>query len=328
MIYKETPINGIVLGLAGFATYSCHDVLIKYLTGLYNPVQIIFFSVLFGFPLLTLYLLRNPKTGSLWPHHPFKMLVRVFSISIAAVSAFYTFSVLPLTQTYALLFLTPIIITALSVPFLGEFVGFRRWSAIVVGFLGVLVVIQPGIIDFNYGHLTGLIAVLAAAINAVITRKIGQKEKMSVMLLYPMLGNFFIMSTLLPFVYKPMPFLHLGGVSLISLLGFFAMFLIVSAFRSANAVIIAPMQYSQILWAALFGYLFFNEKLTVALLIGSSLVIISGLYIVKREWDKEQSLKPVLSDINARIDSGLRPRFAITSSFTEDLKKSDSTLKP
>ena len=308
------------MSLVGFALYSTHDVVIKYLGAFYSPFQILFFSVLFSFPLVTLYIVRNPRTGSLWPHYPFLMLIRVLAISLTGFCAFSAFSVLPLAQTYALLFLTPILITTLSIPILGEPVGLHRWCAILVGFIGVLVVLEPNSTALNVGHLACLGAVLASATNALITRKIGQREKISVMLIYPLIGNFLIMGLVLPLVYEPMPLAHLGGIALISLLGFSAMFCITIAFKEASAGVVAPMQYSQIIWAGIFGSMFFEQNLTWTFVGGAILIISSGLYIVRREWTRTDSLRPVLSTGTFRPDSGLRPRFLAVPRHSNTLK--------
>ena len=318
---KQSSANGAILSLVGFGLYSTHDVVVKYLGGFYTPFQILFFSVLFSFPLVTLYILRNPRTGSLWPHHPVQMGIRVLATSLSGLCTFYAFSVLPLAQTYALLFLTPILITVLSIPVLGERVGIHRGLSVLVGFIGVLIVLQPGEVSFTLGHVAGLGGVVGAATNSLITRRIGQREKMSVMLIYPMMGNFLIMGLILPFVYVPMPLLHLGSIVVLAVLAFLAMFFIVSAFQNANAAIIAPMQYSQIVWAGFFGLVLFGDQVTQSLVIGSALIIGSGLYIVKRELSQKQSLQPVLSDATFRPDSGLRPRFAISHSFFKRFKR-------
>ena len=128
---------------------------------------------------------------------------------------------------------------------LGEKVGLHRGLSVLSGFIGVLIVLQPTTSSFTAGHLSGIMAAIAAAVNSLITRRIGQKEKTAVMLLYPMFGNFILMGAVLPFVYVPMPIPHLGGVALISCLGFMAMFCIVGAYKGSNASVIAPMQYSQ-----------------------------------------------------------------------------------
>ena len=94
-----------------------------------------------------------------------------------------------------------------------------------------------------------------------------------------------------------------------------AMFCIVGAYKAASASVIAPMQYSQILWAGFFGFLFFGDQISFSFLGGAGLIILSGLYIVKREWDQGRSLKPVLSNGTFRPDIGLRPRFALFEFF-------------
>ena len=315
MAQSRSSLNGALLALSGFALYATHDAVIKHLGGFYSPFQILFFSVLFSFPLVNVYIISNRRTGSLWPHYPLLMLVRVLAISMTGFCAFFAFSVLPLTQAYALLFLTPILITTLSIPVLGESVGLHRWAAILVGFIGVLVVLNPNATELSAGHLACLGAVGASATNSIITRKIGQREKTSVMLIYPLIGNVLIMGLVLPFVYEPMPLAHLGSIGLISMLGILAMFCITLALKQANAGIVAPMQYSQIIWAGIFGSLFFEQNLTGSFILGAALIVASGLYIVRREWTRTDSLQPVLSSGAFRPDSGLRPKFMLSRVF-------------
>ena len=207
---------------------------------------------------------------------------------------------------------------------MGEQVGIHRGLSVVVGFVGVLIVLQPTTGSFIIGHLSGIIAAVTAAINSLITRKIGQKEKTSVMLLYPMFGNFILMGAILPFVYVPMPISHLGAIAMISLLGFVAMFCIVGAYKASNASVIAPMQYSHILWAGFFGMLLFDENISQSFIIGAALIIANGLYIVKREWNQNRSLQPVLGNGTFRPDTGLRPRFALLEFF---FKKPEAACK-
>ena len=94
----QSNIAGVLLSLSGFALYSTHDVIVKLLGIYYTPFQILFFSVLFSFPLVLLFILRNPRSGSLWPHHPAQMTLRVLATSLSGFCAFYAFSVLPLPQ--------------------------------------------------------------------------------------------------------------------------------------------------------------------------------------------------------------------------------------
>jgi drug/metabolite transporter (DMT)-like permease len=280
---KATQLRGVAIALAAFAIYATHDVLIKYLGGLYSPFQIVFFSVLFGFPLVTFLMMRDGKGSSLRPVYPAWMALRTAIIVVNAATAFYAFSVLPLAQTYAILFAAPLLITLLAIPILGERVGIRRGLAVLVGLCGVIIVLQPGVTAFHLGHLAALVAAVCGAMNAVIMRKIGPAERSVVLLLYPMMANVVVMGAALPFVYTPMPGLDLLASAIIAAFALIATWLLILAYRLAPAAMVAPMQYSQIIWAALFGAVFFNETLDGSTAIGTAVIVASGLYIVFRE---------------------------------------------
>lgn len=277
------PLSGILLALLAFALFSTHDVIVKLLGRDYAPFQIIFFSVLFSFPISTLALMRDRTEGNLKPIHPRWVAARTLSAIVSSICAFYAFSVLPLADVYAILFASPLLITLLAIPILGERVRLRRGLAIVVGLAGIMVVLQPGNATLTTGHLAALAAAVAGAFSSVVVRRIGADERALVLLLYPLMANFLVMGALLPLTYRPMPIAHLGGVALVALLAFAAMTCIIAAYRRAEAALIAPMQYSQILWALLFGALLFGETPSASTLAGAGIVIASGLYIVFRE---------------------------------------------
>ena len=251
--------SGALFALGAFGLFATHDVLIKFLGGVYSPFQIIFFSTLMSFPLVTLVLMRDPSEENLLPHHPYWTALRTACAVIATLSAFYAFSVLPLAQTYAILFAMPLAITLLSIPILGENVGWRRGVAVCVGLIGVLVVLRPGTTPLNFGHLAALSAALFSAMASVVVRKIGREERSVVLLLYPVVASFLIMAALMPMTYKPMPIQHLGAIGLVSLLGFSAGLMLIAAYKRAEAATVAPMQYSQIIWATVYGYLFLRR---------------------------------------------------------------------
>ncbi|MGR3492681.1 MAG: DMT family transporter, partial [Shimia sp.] len=287
-------LRAVALALLAFSLFSSHDVIVKILGGSYAPFQVVFFSVLFGFPLATVMLLRDETVGTLIPRHPYWTLLRTAAAVITGVSAFYAFSVLPLAQTYAIIFASPLLITLLSIPILGEKVGWRRAVAVVVGLIGVLVVLQPGATDLTLGHAAALSCAVFGALASVIVRKIGREERSIVLILYPMVANFVLMAALMPLVYEPMPLGDLGLLFLVALLALAASHCLIAAYKSGEAAIVAPMQYSQILWAALFGALFFGEMPDGATALGAAIIIGSGLYIVLRESRKEGSQTPVL----------------------------------
>ncbi|MDB4052810.1 DMT family transporter [Octadecabacter sp.] len=287
--------KGALLALLAFGIFATHDVFVKTLGAIYSPIQIVFFSVLFSFPLATVMLMRDAKPGTLLPRHPWWMALRTIASVATAVSVFYAFTVLPLAQTYAILFASPLLITILAIPVLGETVRLRRWLAVIVGLTGVMVVLQPGATELTLGHAAALTAAVGGSIASIIVRRIGADERPVVMLLYPMVANFVVMGASLAFVYIPMPIEHLGLVALVAAFAWTAGRCIIVAYQSGEAAIIAPMQYSQIIWATLYGALFFDETIGRPTLIGAGIIIASGLYIVLRESRTDvSSTTPVL----------------------------------
>lgn len=292
---KGMNLSGPLFALLAFGVYATHDVIIKFLGGTYSPVQIIFFSTLFSFPLVTLMLMRDKTEGNLRPVHPWWILARTFAALMTGFSAFYAFTALPLAQVYVMLFASPLLITLMSIPMLGEKVGIQRLIAVLVGLAGVIVVLHPGSVEFGLGHLAGLSAAIFGALASVIVRKIGREERTAVLMLYPMIANFVVMAAALGFVYRPMPVTDLGALGVLSMLGFSAGLLLIAAYRHGDAAIVAPMQYSQILWATGYGIFLFNERPDRTTLIGAGIIIASGMYIVFRESRKGVSATtPVL----------------------------------
>jgi len=277
------PLPGILFALMGFALFSLHDVVVKSLGGAYTPFQVIFFSVLFSFPIASIMLMRDATAGTLRPVHPWWVAARTAAAVIGTMSAFYAFTVLPLAEVYAILFASPLLITLLAIPILGEKVRLQRGLAVITGLAGIMVVLQPGQADLTPGHLAALTAAICGAFASVVVRRIGAEERSVVLLLYPLVANFVIMGAAIPFVYQPMPVQDLGRVALTALLAFAAMNCMIYAYRHAEAALIAPMQYSQILWALFYGALLFQETPSRTTLIGAGIVIASGLYIVFRE---------------------------------------------
>lgn len=314
--------KGALLALLAFAIFATHDVVVKFLGASYSPFQIVFFSVMFGFPLVTLMLIRDPQPGHLRPVHPWWTLTRTAAAVVGGGTAFYAFSTIPLAQTYAILFAAPLLITILSIPILGETVRLRRWLAVIVGLIGVMVVLRPGGTELTLGHLSALVAAVASALSSIIVRKIGQDERSVVLLMYPMLANFVVMGALMPFVYQPMPVLHLGGLALMSAMAFVASALVIGAYKTGEAVVVAPMQYSQILWATLYGVLFFDELPDLWTAVGAGIIIASGVYIVLRESGGKASRNTPVLRSRTRFETGTVPRI---STVLKDVLKRHKT---
>ncbi len=296
--------KGALIALLAFAVFSTHDIIVKFLGAIYSPVQIVFFSVLFGFPWVTLMLIRDTSSGNLRPRHPWWMALRTVATMATAISAFYAFTVLPLAQVYAFLFAAPLLITILSIPILGERVRLRRWIAVLVGLGGVLVVLRPGAEPLTLGHLAALIAAIGGALASIIVRKIGKDERSVALLIFPMMTNFVVMGAVLPFVYVPMEPMHMGGIAVMSIMALIASALVIEAYKAGEAVIVAPMQYSQIIWASLFGLTIFGEQMDAMTLLGAVIIIGSGIYIVLREGRGNASENTPVLRTRTRTETG------------------------
>jgi len=287
---------GPLIALAAFAAYSSHDAIIKHLGATYSVFQILFFSTLLSFPLVVIMLLRDPEPGTLRPRYPGWSLVRTATMVIGWASVFYAFSVLPLAQTYAILFATPLLITILAIPLLGERVGLHRGAAVLLGLIGVFIVLRPGTTELTLGHGAALLASVASATASVIVRRIGREERAAVLMIYPMLAGVVAMGCLMPFVYVPVQVADFGAMWVVAALAFVAALMIIAAYRRAEASVVAPMQYSQIIWATVLGFFFFDEVPDGATVLGATVIIASGLYIVFRESRADVSRNtPVLS---------------------------------
>ncbi len=324
-----TPnLRGALLALAAFGFYATHDVVVKVLGETYSSFQIIFFSGVMGFPLITVLLLSDRTDGTLIPRHPWWSMLRSVSATATGVMGFFAFSKLPLAQCYAILFAMPLLITVMSIPMLGEKVGIRRGMAVLVGLIGVIIVLRPGSAPLDVGHLAALGAAIAGALSSVIVRKIGQEERSVVLMLYPMVFSFFAMGMTLPFVYVPMPVEHLGMTAVIAFLGALGAMLSIAAYRAAPTIIVAPMQYSQIIWAAVYGWLFFNESIDHYTTIGTAVIIASGIYIVLREGTPSVSQnRPVLEN-RSRMDTGTLPRIGLWLRMFDRRRARDSAACP
>lgn len=306
----KSNFGGALFALLAFAVYSAHDVAVKILGETFSPIQIVFFSAVLGFPLVSLLLIRDRTDGHLRPRHPWWMLLRTICTVVTAVTCFYAFSVLPMAQTYAILFATPLLITLLAIPLLGEKVGLRRGIAVAVGLCGVMIVLRPGSTALQLGHAAALAAACCSSMSSVIVRKIGPEERPIVLMMFPMLANVILLGAALPFVYKPMEIDHLGLLAVIAAFSLAGGMLTIFAYRRAEAVVVAPMQYSQMIWAAIYGWLIFSEEIDRYTLIGAAVIMASGLYIVLRESRGNVSAHTPVLNTRPRPETGQMPRIS------------------
>ena len=190
---------------------------------------------------------------------------------------------LPLAEAVAISFTAPLFITALSQPLLGEPVGSRRWGAVLVGFLAMLLMLRPGTDAFSPHALLVLLSALAFALAMMLTRRLARSETSAAMAVYTALGGGLATLPFLPAVWKTPGPVDLTVFVLFGIIGGTAAYVMIAAHRHAPAVVLAPFNYTALVWAAALGWLIWHESPVALTWLGAAIIAASGLYIAHRE---------------------------------------------
>ena len=279
----SSNLAAILIALSAFFVFTLQDTVVKLLGSEWHVVQVAAMNALGCLVPPTLWAWFAGGLRLLRPANPRLHVVRATLAPLACVLVFYGYTVMPLTDAYAIAFSQPLIITAISVPILGEQVGWRRWSAVAIGFVGVLVMLRPGSGLFNPAALCMLAAAgLWGFIHSVV--RLAPRDHPSSFAVWVNVGILVGMLPIVPFVWTwPAPW-QLGLSLLGGLLGGCGFTLLSLAFAKAEAGTVAPFQYVQMLYAAIIGLVVFGDALPDAWTwTGTAIVIASGIYIVHRE---------------------------------------------
>ncbi|PZO03372.1 MAG: EamA family transporter [Hyphomicrobiales bacterium] len=287
---RDAPLRGIGLVLVTGAFFTAADAASKVLTADMSAVQVIWLR--YGtFAAIMLALVWRAGGGRvLRTQRPVLQILRGLGVTLSSILFTLGLQYLPIADATASSFVAPLFVTALSIPMLRETIGWRRWTATVVGLAGVLIVVRPGGSAFQSASLLPVASALSWAFAMIITRMMSRTESPLTTLTYSAVIGFVLVSLVVPFVWQPMtwPFLLLGlfiGVS--STVGHW---LLVTAFRYADASLLAPFSYLQLLWASIFGYLLFAVLPDAWTLAGAIIIAMSGLYTAHRERIRARSL--------------------------------------
>lgn len=282
---RATPISAILLVFATGILFVFLDTSAKYLvvSGMSAPFVA---WVRFAAHLLLVFLLFQG-----WRHTAmfrFKSLpLQIVRGAFLFGSTFFNFEALKtlqLAETQSISFFAPMIITALAGPLLGEWAGWRRWLAVLIGLVGVLVITRPGYIAFELGHILALCSTLSYSFYVMMTRRMGATESPQSLIFYSALAPTLLMAPVIPFT-ASMPPTVLHWIILIGL-GFFGGFghwLLIKAYQQATTTALAPYPYLQMVWMIISGYLVFGQLPDAWTLAGAAIIVASGLYIVHRE---------------------------------------------
>jgi drug/metabolite transporter (DMT)-like permease len=214
---------------------------------------------------------------------PVLQVVRSTLLLTSTILNFIALRYLQLDEVLAILFSTPFIVAVMAGPMLGEWVGWRRWSAIAVGFVGILVITRPGIGQMHFAMLLSLLSAFAYSLYLISTRFLAGSDSSETTLFYSNLVGAAVMSLIVPFVWTTP---SLSIVVLMIVMGSLATvghYLLIVAHRMAPASALSPFTYTQLVWVVTLGFLVFGDLPTVWTLAGSVIVIASGLYLLHRE---------------------------------------------
>ncbi len=282
------PPNAVAFGIlsmiAAVSMIAVVDALGKWLGAGYAVSEIVFFRTLFAVPLIvgcaaaTKGGIAKLKMANPWAH-----LLRGLAGTGAVFSFVQSLTALPLAEATALAFAAPLFVTALSVPLLKEAVGPRRWTAAIVGFVGVLVIVRPGMDAFQPAMILVLITALCYAVVMLTARAMAPRENLWSMVFSVNVVPLVIGAVMLPFQWTRPTVVDMGLFAAAGVLGVSFHALMAKAFKLAPAAVIAPFDYATLLWATLIGWLVWDEMPGPVTWTGAALIVASGLYIAYRE---------------------------------------------
>ncbi|QJQ93850.1 MULTISPECIES: DMT family transporter [Halomonadaceae] len=282
-------LQGIAWMCVAVFCLSVGDAISKWLGDVHSPIQIIFFRALISLPLIALIAHFSGGLRKLSTRRPGVHLIRGLLATGTMLCFVFGLTLLPLAQTTAIAFAAPLFVTLLSVPLLDERVERLPMLAALVGFIGVLMVVRPGTGGFQPGALVVVAAALFYALLLITARRYGVREYLWAMVFYVTLVPLLVTGMLLPMVWRTPDALHWLGFVGASIFGIGAMACITLAFRQAPAALVAPFDYTGMLWAVVLGWWFWGEVPDLWVYLGTAVIIASGLAITLHE--RRTSLK-------------------------------------
>ena len=276
-------MKAIIFNLLAWVMLPVMDGFAKYLSADMPVLQITwaryFFTVVFIFPIM--FFFYNKQL--VWTDKPKLQLIRGLILLFANICFFYSISVISLAKALTLAFIAPLIVTALSPILLNEKVGLKRWTAVIIGFIGSLVVIRPGFVEINLASLAALVTGIMYGFYLIITRKLSTSDNPLLTLLLTGIVGAIIISCVVPFVWVS-PTLNqwslMAGIGVFACIGH--LFLILSL-KYADASKLAPFSYFEIVTNIIIGYYFFDNFPDNWTFLGLFIIIFSGVYISRRE---------------------------------------------
>ncbi len=281
---RRQRLIGIGFMCAALACFAVLDAMAKYLNAYVDTLEVVWaryvgalvFAIVIANPI------KQPQLMA--TRRPVLQVVRSALLLSSTLFNFSAFRYLQLDQALAIVFSTPFLVAAFAGPILGEWIGWRRWLAICLGFTGVLVVTQPTNPSMHYAVLLSFGAALSLAFYAITTRMLAPTDSNETTLFYSNMVGAVVMMVIVPFVWTtPSDPLVIFLMVICGAFGTYGHYFLIIAHRYTPASVLSPFIYTQLIWATTLGYLVFNDVPGPATLIGAAIVIVSGLYLIHRE---------------------------------------------
>ena len=281
----QHPLIGVLFFMTAIFLISVVDTLCKLYTKDLHSIQLVWgYFVGINLILWTFFFLSGEKLNKLrTTNRPLLQIMRpaflVFSIS----SLFLGLTYLPIAEATAIGFVAPLFITALSVPILKETVDIHRWGAVVVGLIGVIVIVRPGGDFWQFASIMPLLGALFFALFQIMTRLLSATENTYTTLFYTGLGGLGWSSLMVPFVWTTPFKIHFLVFLATGTMGAIAHLCMINAFDRAEASLLAPYNYTKLLWVTVLGYLIFGDIPSLDMWIGAFIIVAAGFYVLYRE---------------------------------------------
>ena len=276
-------MRGPILNLSAWLILPIMDAIAKYLSYSLPILQITWFRFFFSAVITGIFIYLFSRKSFVRSKNIKSQVLRGILLLTSSLLFFYAISVISLAKALTLAFICPLIVTALSPYFLKERVGRRRWTAVIVGFIGVLLVIRPGIVEFNWASLASLGTGLCYAIYLIVTRSLKDTDNGLLTLLFTSIIGTVVLSIYLPFVWvNP----SLNQLLLAANMGFIAALahgLIIISYNFSDASKLAPLGYFEIIPNIIIGYIWFSDFPDKYTIVGLLVIILSGIYVFRRE---------------------------------------------
>ena len=283
---KNRTLLGIGLMIVTTFLFSSMDGVSRYLAENNNVLSLVSFRYWFVsiFIVISCLFIKNSFKRIIYTHQPLLQFGRGIILSINNCIVIYSFTLIGLIETHAVIACYPLMVAALSVPFLGEKFGWRRWSAIAVGFFGVIIIIRPSMEIFSGGSFFALIGALLFSIYLILTRYVSKRDGAITSFFWMGMGGTVTMSVVSFFTWEGISQEYWMWLLLMCIISAISHFLMVKTLQLAEASVIQPFSYLQLVFASFIGVIFFSETIHEMILIGTFIVITAGLFTFWREY--------------------------------------------